>query len=276
MQAALTESRQDEAVAFMCRHLVGLFVTYRHKTEEDAALPPRFAACSGTLIMIRGVCCYLTAGHVLKDLEELRASPQAEIVGATLADTFGLEPASKMPIPFDLKNARFFYVDDEAEGLDFGVIALEPHYVRLLAKNGVIALTEERWIHQERVEFNGYAMLGFPEEFASSRICSSGFASVSPTFLGIKKLDAAPEGRTPTRHPQFIGQLGDKSGLQSVKGMSGGPIFGFRLGPDGKLHYWIVALQSMWNSEKRIVYGCSLPVLASLMTKWTDEAISAA
>ncbi len=259
----------------MCRHLVGLFVTYSHKTDEDAAQPPRFAACSGTLIMIRGVCCYLTAGHVLKGLEALRSSPKVELVGATLADTFGVNPVSKMPIPFDLKNASLFYIDDDDEGLDFGVMALEPNYVRLLAKNGVLALTEERWVHQQRVEFNGYAMLGFPEEFVSSRICHSGFATVSPTFMGVRRLDAAPEDKAPTRYPQFIGQLGCNVKLRSVKGMSGGPIFGFRLSPDGTLHYWVVALQSSWNPSKRIVYGCSLPALASLMTKWTNDAIPA-
>ena len=48
--------------------------------------------------------------------------------------------------------------------------------------------------------------------------------------------------------------------------MSGGPIFGIRLKP--VMTYWIVALQSSWNAEKRIVYGCELPVLASLMTSW--------
>jgi hypothetical protein len=67
----------------------------------------------------------------------------------------------------------------------------------------------------------------------------------------------------------FIGQLDPALDLKSVKGMSGGPIFGFCREP--QLRYWVVALQSSWNAEKRIVYGCSLPVLASLMTEWVRK-----
>lgn len=56
--------------------------------------------------------------------------------------------------------------------------------------------------------------------------------------------------------------------------MSGGPIFGFNL--DGEVaRYWIVAMQSSWNRAQNIVYGCPLPLLATLMTRWSGEADTA-
>ena len=266
--------RRDAAVAFFCRHLVGLCVSYKHKTPEDAKLPPRFAACSGTLIMIKGACCFLTAGHVLKELETLRASDKIELVEAKLVDTFGPKPISEVPIPFDLKNAPLFYIDDDQEGLDFGVIALHPGYVRLLFKNGIEALTEERWIHQGRVKFDGYAMLGFPEEFASDRLSCAGDAIVSPILLPVTKLDAGPESRAPRRHPEFVAQIDSKT-PKRIEGMSGGPILGFRQEPDGSHRYWLVALQSSWNPDTRTIYACPIPIIASLMTEWSDEAPAA-
>ena len=268
------ESRRTKMLEFFCRHLIGLAVTYRHKNEEDAGMPARFSISSGTLISIHGSICFLTAGHVLKALDELRNHKDVEIESAVLVDTMGEKRVSDVPIPFNLKSAPLFYIDNEEDGLDFGVISLRPHYVGLLAKNGVIALTEERWNRQHTVRFDGFAMLGFPQEFTSQRVSASGYGAVSPVMFGIKRLDAAPEDRAPTNYPQFIGQLDSELPLESVEGMSGGPIFGFRQEGE-ELRYWVVALQSSWDRRRRITYGCDLPLLASLMSEWGREAASA-
>jgi hypothetical protein len=267
------ENRRTEMLEFFCRHLVGLSVTYRHKNAEDAAKPPRFSIGSGTLISIHGSICFLTAGHVLEELDKLRNHDQVEIESAALVDTLGWKRVSDVPIPFDLKNAPLFYIYNKEDGLDFGVITLEPHHVGLLAKNGVIALTEERWAQQHTVQFDGFAMLGFPEEFTSQRVSASGDGMLSPVIFGIRRLGSAPEDRAPTRYPQFVGQLDPELPLKSVAGMSGGPIFGFRY-KDQELRYWVVALQSTWDRQRRITYGCDLPLLASLMTEWASEAAS--
>lgn len=267
------ESRRTKLLEFFCRHLVGLGVTYRHRNTEDQAMTARFSVSSGTLISIHGSICFLTAGHVLEALDKLRNHEQIEIESAALVDTMGWKRVSDVPIPFDLKSARLFYIDNEEDGLDFGVIALEPHHVGLLAKNGLIALTEERWSQQHTVRFDGFAMLGFPEEFTSGRVSASGDGTLSPVMFGVKRLDAAPEDRAPTNYPQFIGQLDPELPLKSVEGMSGGPIFGFRQEGE-ELRYWVVALQSSWDRQRRITYGCDLPLLASLMTEWVREAAS--
>ncbi|WP_271554937.1 hypothetical protein [Bradyrhizobium sp. CCBAU 45394] len=259
---------------FFCRHLIGLGVTYRHKNAEDASMPARFSVSSGTLISIHGLICFLTAGHVLKALDKLRTHDQVEVESASLVDTLGWKRVSNVPIPFDLKNARLFYIDDVEDGLDFGVIMLEAHHVGLLAKNGVIALGEENWNRQHTVRFDGFAMLGFPEEYTSQRVSASGDGTVSPVMFGIKRLEAPPSDRASTRYPQFVAQINPELPLKSVEGMSGGPIFGFR--QDGEeLRYWVVALQSSWDRQRRITYGCDLPLLASLMTEWAGDSVSA-
>ncbi|MDA9431143.1 hypothetical protein XH88_04925 [Bradyrhizobium sp. CCBAU 51627] len=105
----------------------------------------RFATCSGTLIVIEGALYFLTAGHVLKSLKELRDSRDITIEGASLADVFGHQRISDTPIPFDFKNAQLCFVDDDELGLDFGIVPIGAHHARLLAKNGVVALSEENW-----------------------------------------------------------------------------------------------------------------------------------
>jgi hypothetical protein len=260
-----------KGLQFLCRHLVGLCVTYRHTTPEEAHLRSRFATCSGTLLFIEGALYFLTAGHVLKGLRELRESNDVVIEGASLADIFGYRRVSQMPIPFDLKNAHLLFVDDEDLGLDFGVIPIGPHHARLLAQNGVIALHEENWAKQHTVDFEGYAMLGFPAERVSERVSDSSMVQIEPTMFAVRCLDPSQATRK-TEYPRFVGQVSDGLPLKSLEGMSGGLIFGFRTQP--KLSYWVVAIQSSWNPQTRMVYGSGLPVLASLMTHWARENIA--
>jgi hypothetical protein len=262
-----------ELSRFFCRHLVGLSVAYRNKDDSEVNLTPRVTIYSGTIIRIHEVFCFLTAGHALQELETLRASDKVEIVGSALIDTFGKNSISNVPVPFDVRKTEIFYRDSDPLGLDFGVIILDPYYVGLLARNGVVAVSEKSWIGQDKLEFDGYALLGFPQELVSDRTTVQGEISVSPLMFPIDRLPAAPPERHATVYPQFIGQLRPELNLKSVRGMSGGPIFGFR---NSDSHYWIVALQSAWSPQKRIIYGCSLPIIGTWLTDNAKLPASAA
>ena len=109
---------------FFCRHLVSLCVTYEH---QNATSSPRgaVAAYAGTILCIRGMACFLTAGHIVRQLQKvIQASDLITIHSAVLADTFGWKRVSDHPIPLDLVHAPRFFIDDDDEGLDFGLIAL--------------------------------------------------------------------------------------------------------------------------------------------------------
>jgi len=259
---------RQRIVEFYCRHLVGLCVTYRHRHE--AGLRSRFATCSGTLIYVEGALYFLTAGHVLKELQNLRTSEQVEIEDAALADVFGWKRVSEKPIPFDIKSAHLCYIDDDELGLDFGVIPLGPHHARLLAKNGVVALSEINWAHQDGIECDAYVILGFPEEFSSERVSASGDVTVGPTMVPVQRVEPPLEHEVnTTKFPRFVGRLSPKLPLKSLRGMSGGLIIGIQYEPVQR--YWVVGLQTSWHRQRRYACGCRLPVLGSLMTTWSRE-----
>jgi hypothetical protein len=196
-------TRDDDTLKglqFLCRHLVGLCVTYRHTNPEEALLPSRFTTCSGTLLFIEGVLYFLTAGHVLKSLQELRDNKEVVIENAALADVFGYRRVSDTPIPFDLKNAHLSFIDDEEAGLDFGVVPIGPHHARLLARNRMVALSEQNWNSQHNVEFEGYAMLGFPTELVSERISDFSTVRVEATILSVRRLEQDQDHRKTMWH----------------------------------------------------------------------------
>jgi hypothetical protein len=265
----------NEALRFLCRHLVALCITYQQVDDKKAPFGEvLFFACPGIIICIRGICHFLTAGHILQDWKNNLSQERVILHSAVLADTFGPDITTQQPIPFDFKNEPIFFIYDEKEGLDFGLISLRSYYVRLLAKNGTIAIFEENWIHQHRVELHGYAMLGLPDEFIDSIHNSHSGDSqfwgiVSPTLIVLQKLEEPPKDILRPKNPYFIGKLHPDLPLASIVGMSGGPIFGFNYGPP--MRYWIVAIQSSWIKSRGITFGCSLPVLAELIGSWTDQ-----
>jgi hypothetical protein len=224
------EANAEKMLEFFCRHLVALCVTYRAVKDGMPVEEQRFFAVPGVVICIRGFFSFLTAGHALKDLSLHLERGNIAVELAVLVDTFGPDTISKQPIPFDLFNEPRFFIDNEQEGLDFGLIALKPYYVALLAKHRIKALFEENWINQHRVKFDAYTMLGLPEEFVKYEQDGS-VGIVSPTMIGVKVLNNPPEGKKPTTYPRFVGQLHEGLPLSSIVGMSGGPIFGFRYGP---------------------------------------------
>jgi hypothetical protein len=57
----------------------------------------------------------------------------------------------------------------------------------------------------------------------------------------------------------------------NIKGMSGGPILGLRGTPDGGLRYWVVALQSRWFEQSRIILGCPVPLFATIVQQLLVE-----
>jgi hypothetical protein len=264
-----TEERLEFIRSFG-RHLVALCVSYRERGSQDS--PPRFAAYACTLLNIDGRNFLLTAGHILKELQQALESERIELLNAVLQDNFGAESVHDLPIPFDLRSANMFFIDDDKEGLDFGVIALGPYYVGLLAANKLVALAQLNWERQHTIQFDRYFMLGLPAEYTSSHLDTEGQGSVSATMFGVRRLEAPPADLPTTRYPRFVGELLPNFSLASVSGMSGGPILGFNLTPP--VRYWVVALQSTWLRERRLVFGCPLPVLASLMTDWLRQHVS--
>jgi hypothetical protein len=264
-----TANDLSKGVEFLCRHLVGLCVTYRHTTPDEAPLRSRFTTCSGTLLFVEGALYFLTAGHVLRELHELRQHSDVLIEGASLADVFGYQRISDTPIPFDIRDAQLAFIDDDKLGLDFGIIPIGPHHARLLAKNKVVAFSEETWIKQRDVKFDGYVMLGFPSERVSERVSAASTVTIEPTAFSVRRLNIDSDRQT--KYPRFVGHVDARLSLESLVGMSGGPIFGFRTEP--RLSYWMVAIQSSWNATTRTIYGCDFPMLASLMTSWARNSV---
>jgi hypothetical protein len=264
----------EEFVRFFSRHLVSLSGWYyATSTKEEELSQPRFFSYSGFILSFNGLWCLATAGHILGDLERHLKVEAIRVTRYALLDDFGPNVISHDPIPFDYGRAPKYYINDKETGLDFALIGLGPYYQGLLHANGIIPVSEKTWEKQHEIEFGKYMMIGLPQKLIeASTWRKQGIvhfeAFVRPMTIEVEKLCEAPADTRETRYPRFIGKIEGDLPLDDISGMSGGPILGFSKNAD---KYWIVAIQSSWLPESKIVFGCPIPVIAGFVEKMVAE-----
>jgi hypothetical protein len=140
---------------------------------------------------------------------------------------------------------------------------------QLLSANGVVALSENYWYSEEKLDVDGYVLLGFPDDTTSASLTLNDH-SYSARVKGRLSLFYAEavlgscKDIPDTVYPQFAAKLAGGEEAGRIEGTSGGPIFGVRL-RNGRLDdYRLVAIQSNWISRLRITLGCPLGTVLEL------------
>ncbi len=91
---------------------------------------------------------------------------------------------------------------------------------------------------------------------------------VQPSYIPLRRL---PDDKQET-FPRFKAEILDKGNQQSIKGMSGGPIFGF-FREAGERKYLLVAFQSRWDKQST-VFGCLVPSMMKCLEQKLRDHIS--
>jgi hypothetical protein len=258
-----TPELDDQIVRFFMRHVVALNVAW------DAPDGTREGdACTCFVVEIWDEWFLVTAGHVLKDLYSV--IPKRQHVECSLFDAWH-EGASRFPVPFSLLDAKYFALDED--GLDLGLVHLDPLYRSALQANGIKAFDERAWRNPPR-DMLRHALIGLPDQFIEQHTTSSGSVAVlvSPTLVYLEAVDPPPEMATP--FPRFYGKLPDRlynphtgASLEEMTGFSGGPILGFKLNSDGQVKYYLVAVQSRWRRKLRVVAGPLMPSIVNWLER---------
>jgi hypothetical protein len=251
-----------DLTSWFARHLVMLEVSYTVKHRGKAHEQTR-SYSTGFLIWEvlsgdEGVTVWVTAGHCMRWIDqELLGKP--ELYGDVhfrLVDTLHSSLVSDQPIPFDyvaepIKGWDVHTSEQGVElGLDVGVIFLRPGYSRPLAANKIMPVEERNWQGIPDT-FDKYFMLGLPAERVERN--EQGDWLATPSMVEITRLPDKPQRFSEQTDPMFYGVASPESEVRNIQGMSGGPIIGLKQGQDGRVRYWVIAIQSGWFSKERIV-----------------------
>jgi hypothetical protein len=243
----------DDLVGLFAKHLVPILFTFGKESLLDNALMTSF------VLSVDEQWFLATAGHSIRTVEEIIASGW-QIVECYLIDSMGLEAKHRDPIPFTYINSYPTQLSED-RSFDYGVIPLSLYYRKLLEKNNIQPLNEEVWKCQP-TDVDFYSLLGVPWELVK---VDPGQVEIVSTLQRVEPVEERPQGFPETDAPMFYGRIELEPGRTSIKGMSGGPIFGFYSDAQGQLRYWLIALQSHYLPNSRYIAACPTKVLGDFL-----------
>lgn len=254
----------DRLIDDFSRHIVALCVHYRRVTDGVVTGEAQIEQYPGVFAHLQGHHVFLTAGHSLQGLSEAIDAGAIVVDTVVLFDGFGPSAMTPAAIPFDLHGSVQLYVDDEAAGIDFGMVRLSPYYVRLLGAQGVQSLTERNFASPDD-EFWQYFMLGLPDErvFIENLQVRMELALIPVIAV------ATPVGHE-TRLSRFTGTISSERPFASIVGMSGGPVFGVKRG--APCEYKLIGIQSRWFEPTDHIFATPVALVEALIAQHVVDA----
>jgi len=289
-ELAQVEADAQTQLGVYARHVVGLLGHCEVQNNSRAWQPvPPF--CRSTVVIeIRGQWYLLTAGHVVKQLLQMKTEPNFRLRGLALDDTFPPAATDQNGIDgFDFDAEHCFFRDSrrdglslgQNDGLDVGFIHVRPLYRELLKKNGIEPVTEGMWDSSSLAGCTTYLMAGFQREGVDSRITEYRDhyrASIRSrlTYIMVERLEADPVGEL-TTYPRFCGRVGPDQQVGDLDGMSGGPVFAF-VGAQFE-PYFLAGIQASWLADSRVIYAtpmhvalnCASDFFRTIENQWNDD-----
>lgn len=248
-----TESEWSESdlqifLKYLLNSTVAIAGTYRH--TRGNAQQERAYAYSGCLVASRDHWHILTAGHAIKDHIRDISSDGVEVTGRVLADCFGASANHIDPLPFDPVDRvdHAHYVEGD---LDYALFTLTSTEREALQKNGLKALPF-RSEPLSVTAFERYFIVGFPES-STEAVPTDGKACVN---LQPVCIPVVPNSNCETANGRLAFTIIDQGNLESIVGLSGGPVFGINRHDDQLLVY-LVAIQSSWDKNKT-AFACKI------------------
>lgn len=225
---------------------------------------------SGFPISYQGQFFWVTAGHVIKKIDDLLNLDSFECEEMKWLDGFDNPNAASVTIiNHDLDKFWIFNED-----LDFGLIRIPSNEARLLIKNDALVIMDEQiWKHLELANPIGFYLVGFPQEWSnieqklisktqtkfsfSARIACLPLRKISRSELPITLKNSWNDEKA------FYGRIlefeeGEQFQPYSIKGMSGGPILSIELDKNEQFKYRLFGIQSKWGEQSRII--CAEPM----------------
>jgi hypothetical protein len=254
-------SQEEEFVKFMSRHLVAL--VYECEVVRNGIVVIERGWVSGFVMTMHGRDFWVTAGHCLNELDKTIENGDIKLLGTCFTDYFGHESKNGWSLPFTYEAGAALAVDNDELCLDYALLPVDSLMVQGFATNGIIAVERKNWVALvgQDFEFVIYKVLGF-HKANEAMLNDEANPGMRPVLIALERLESDDEW--------FWGHLLDEGRVGDIGGMSGGPIFGF-LKQGERWTYHVIAVQSGWKSDSRVIWGCSVPRFAESLHSAFDE-----
>ncbi|MEQ9206263.1 MAG: hypothetical protein RLN78_02730 [Phycisphaerales bacterium] len=261
------------------KHSCFLHVAFRQNKET------KHEVYSGFLVFHNDELFWITAGHVVKEIEMMHEDASVEVCAMSFIDDHP-EGAGCISIHFD----RIIYDYLDTDQYDIGAMLLRPFYREpLLANANSLPLESLVWSGLKNANPEGYLVVGSPRSWVKireSEIKSNSCnvrVSVPAVCASVEKIEDIGKQHESDSFwgygdDAFYGtvlDIYDESGndLEDIRGMSGGPVYSIER-IDGKIKYYLFAVQSCWLDKSRTIRATPIWIIQPLMDELTKRLYS--
>jgi hypothetical protein len=243
----------EAIIRFLQKHSVPMHFSFETPEHKPANL-----IITTFVLSVQDEWFLITAGHCIDKVNLALRNYGYTLKGCVLLDSTGEGAKHIEPPSFLYEPSKVLSLNDEF-GLDYGIIKLARYYKELLQANNIVALSEDVWRHQPAPpQISFHYLLGIPEE---STQFEAEAVWIAPTMLPITVLTERPAAFEAVDKPLFYGHITLGEELNSIEGMSGGPIFAFSITEQKQLRYWLVGLQSSWLPNSHYIAAYHTDIL---------------
>ena len=207
---------------------------------------------SGFVVEVETKWFYITAGHILRDIQKaIKARSRFDLW--RLGDQTAGNHFGAAAIPYSFETNHWIVLENEESGLDYAAVELGNLYRSQLEVGGVIPLSNTSWDTQFS-ESEYWALFGVPSE----SVLYDGETRITARVVMSPLIRAeAPPNASPKVTNRFYAKLvdGSEQYMNDLDGMSGAPVFSIKKVNDSWV-YTVIGVQSSWYRSNKILAIC--------------------
>ena len=257
----------DQVGRSVGRHFVSLSCVQGFSTG-----PEKLLLFSGFVAEITGEWFYVTAGHILRDVQLAINAGSAFSIWRLGDQTAAHGKFEHTAIPFDFEIEKWIVIEEGESGMDYAAVHLASLYRLQLEAGGVEALAKDAWSNHISA-FDHWALAGIPSE----SVLYDGKTNIGAHFVLAPLIEADIPAQAGKRaENQFYAQLGEGSeGLvKDLDGMSGGPVIGLKHSDGIGWRYAVIGVQSAWYPSIRTVAICPFSSFALALEQAVEPVLA--
>jgi hypothetical protein len=245
------------------------FVTLSCIQRPPGDVPPKTLVFSGFLVEILAEWFYVSAGHILRDIETAMATG-SEFDVWRLDDQTAGNGFSGMAVPYAFDLNSWLVLQDDLLGFDYATVHVAPFYRRQLEAGGATAIRKTIW-SDHVVPADYWVLVGIPSE----SVCYDGESAIRARVVMAPLLPATTPALAERKaENQFYATPidGSKAFFEDADGFSGGPVFALKK-VDGKWCYGVIGVQSAWYLSSRTMAICPFTSFGLALEPVVAEAL---
>lgn len=266
----------DALIRWFERNIIGLLLAGMVEGTFQCSVYTGFLLRHGKYLL------WLTAGHIVDELDQILSSEKFEITKFCWLDNYD-SPAANAVLVHRKDMPKRSWKDASS---DFGVVLPSVLDAGNLLNNPSVEIIEESiWKNLSQADPEGYYAIGYPKSWTShsskkvstskilhsveARLAILPLAEISPP----SSLSHIPEW---TDKQAFYGKILPFTDLpefevDDAKGMSGGPILSVERDPSGRIRYRLVGIIQAWYRSESVIRAEPISRIASAISTWLDE-----